>query len=88
MGPLMGPPQNRDRPEIKKHWKFPVFLSAPTRTRTLNLLIKSQLLCQLSYRGGGESRFARKSTRKAKSTDSRPKSKTINPAARFPLFPC
>ena len=26
--------------------------TAPTRTRTLNLLIKSQLLCQLSYRGG------------------------------------
>ncbi len=29
-----------------------VFMSnAPTRTRTLNLLIKSQLLCQLSYGG-------------------------------------
>ena len=24
---------------------------APARTRTLNLLIKSQMLCQLSYRG-------------------------------------
>ena len=29
------------------------FLSAPTRTRTENLLIKSQLLYQLSYRGAG-----------------------------------
>ena len=31
--------------------KYQAVKSAPARTRTLNLLIKSQLLCQLSYRG-------------------------------------
>ena len=31
-----------------------VLRHAPTRNRTENLLIKSQLLCQLSYRRGAE----------------------------------
>ena len=42
-------PQNRSG--IIKSASLHSAASAPTRTRTLNLLIKSQLLCQLSYRG-------------------------------------
>ena len=46
---------NFDQPQRNekrlKPLDFRRFKIAPGRTRTFNLLIKSQLLCQLSYRG-------------------------------------